>query len=124
MAANAYAWGALWLYASHRRRLLDAAFPEAERGMATLLFTIGGVLYTVAVGVAFLNAFAFLGLQAAFAVYYALDPISRRTRRGLARHVPPPEAARESWRQPRQGGTSPGQPAAPSRSAVAGAPTP
>jgi uncharacterized membrane protein len=84
MAANAYAWGALWLYASHRRRVLDAAFPEAERGMATLLFTIGGVLYTVAVGVAFLNAFAFLGLQAAFAVYYALDPISRRAARAGA----------------------------------------
>jgi TMEM175 potassium channel family protein len=82
MAVNAYAWGALWLYGSYHRRLLHASFPEEERGLATLLFTIGVVMYTVAVGVAFLNAYAFLAVQAAFALYYALDPVNRRPGRG------------------------------------------
>ena len=88
MAVNAWAWTALWLYASHRRRLLHASFPEEERGLATLLFTIGVVLYTLAIGVAFLNAYAFLALQAAFALYYALDPITRRPGRGRRRGTP------------------------------------
>ena len=82
MAVNAYAWTVLWLYASYHRRLLHASFPEEERGLATLLFTIGAVLYTLAIGVAFLNAYAFLALQAALAVYYALDPVNRRPGRG------------------------------------------
>jgi uncharacterized membrane protein len=82
MAANAYAWAALWLYASHRRRLLRSTFPEPERRVSTLLFTLGGVVYTAAVGVAFLSPYAFLALQAALAVYYAFDPLSRRA--GLA----------------------------------------
>jgi uncharacterized membrane protein len=86
MAVNACAWAALWLYASHRRRLLRASFPEEERALATLLFTIGVALYALAVGVAFLNAYAFLALQAALALYYALDPVNRRPgrRRGPA----------------------------------------
>jgi uncharacterized membrane protein len=78
MALNAYAWGALWLYGSSRRRLLHASFPEEERSLATLLFTIGVVVYTLAVGVAFLSAYAFLAVQAAIALYYALDPVNRR----------------------------------------------
>jgi uncharacterized membrane protein len=81
MAVNAWAWSALWLYGSHRRRLLHEDFPEGERGTATLMFTIGVVMYTLAVGVAFLNAYAFLILQAAFALYYAIDPITRRPKR-------------------------------------------
>jgi uncharacterized membrane protein len=82
MAVNAYAWTALWLYGSHRRRLLHASFPEEERGLATLLFNIGVVMYTLAIGVAFLNAYAFLAVQAAFGLYYALDPVNRRPGRG------------------------------------------
>jgi uncharacterized membrane protein len=78
MALNAWVWTALWLYGSHRRRLLRPDFPEAERSTATLLFTIGVVMYTLSIGVAYWNAGVFLGLQAAFAVYYAVDPISRR----------------------------------------------
>jgi hypothetical protein len=85
---NAYAWGALWLYGSYKRRLLHASFPEEERALATLLFTIGVVMYTLAVGVAFLNAYAFLALQAAFALYYALDPVTRRPGRGKRRGTP------------------------------------
>jgi uncharacterized membrane protein len=82
MSVNAYAWAALWLYASHKRRLLRSTFPEAERRVSTLLFTLGGALYTAAVGVAFLSPYAFLALQAALGVYYAFDPLSRRA--GLA----------------------------------------
>ncbi|HUJ64565.1 MAG TPA: TMEM175 family protein [Acidimicrobiales bacterium] len=81
MAINAYAWGGLWLYAARHRRLLRADFPENERATATLLFTFGVVAYTLSVGVAFLNAYAFLALQGAQAVYYAFDPISRRAAR-------------------------------------------
>ena len=42
---------------------------------------MGSVVYAVSIGVAFLNAYAFLALQAALAVYYALDPLSRRAGR-------------------------------------------
>jgi uncharacterized membrane protein len=82
MTVNGLAWSALWLYASHNRRLLRADFPEQQRRISTLLFTTGAVVYAVSIGVAFLNAYAFLALQAALAVYYALDPLSRRA--GLA----------------------------------------
>jgi hypothetical protein len=71
----------LWLYASRHRRLLHPDFPESERTTATLLFTIGVVVYLLAVGVAFLDAYAFLAVQGALAVYYAFDPISRRAAR-------------------------------------------
>lgn len=78
MALNSWAWGALWLYASRRRRLLHELFPEGERAIATVMFTVGVAMYTLAVGVAFVNAYAFLVTQAVFALYYAIDPISRR----------------------------------------------
>lgn len=77
MTVNALAWAALWLYTSGKRRLLEPGFPESERRMATLLFTLGVFVYGAAVGVAFANAFAFLAVQAALAVYYALDPLTR-----------------------------------------------
>jgi hypothetical protein len=78
---NACAWGALWLYASGRRRLLDDAFPESERAMSTVLFTIGTVLYTMSVAIAFASAFACLAFHGLLAAYYALDPLSRRAAR-------------------------------------------
>jgi TMEM175 potassium channel family protein len=81
MAVNAWVWTAMWLYGSHRRRLLRPEFPEAERSTATLLFSIGVVMYTLSIGVAFWNGGAFLALQALFAVYYAIDPITRRPQR-------------------------------------------
>jgi len=77
MAFNACAWAALWLYASARRRLLDDAFPESERTTATVLFTIGPVLYVIAIGIAFVDAYACLAFHALLAAYYALDPLSR-----------------------------------------------
>jgi uncharacterized membrane protein len=96
MALNAYVWSGLWLYASRHRRLLRADFPEGERATATLLFTFGVLVYTLAVGVAFLNAYAFLALQGALAVYYALDPISRRVVRQGQTDQDGPEPAGES----------------------------
>jgi uncharacterized membrane protein len=89
MTANAVAWTALWLYAAHDRRLLRTSFPEQQRRVSTLLFSMGGVVYGASIGVAFLNAYAFLALQGALAVYYAFDPLSRRA--GLA-PVPPDDA--------------------------------
>jgi uncharacterized membrane protein len=83
MALNAYMWAVLWLYGSVNRRLLVPAFPESERMVATVLFTAGTVAYTLAVGVAFLSPVASLALQGAFAVYYALDPLSRRAARAV-----------------------------------------
>jgi len=81
MAVNAYMWAAMWLYASTGRRLLVADFPESERLVSTVLFTVGTVAYTLAVGVAFVSPVASLALQGAFALYYALDPLSRRAAR-------------------------------------------
>jgi len=78
MALNAYAWSALWIYASARRRLLAPAFPEAQRGPATLLISVGSVLYTVSIIGALANAYACLAFHALLALYYALDPLSRR----------------------------------------------
>jgi uncharacterized membrane protein len=78
MAINGYAWAAIWLYGTRRRRLLAPSFPDAALGPATARFTIGSVLYTISVGVGFINAYACLGFHALLAVYYALDPLSRR----------------------------------------------
>jgi len=82
MVANALAWSALWVYGSWHRRLLNPSFPESERNAATFAFNIGAVVYLIALGVAFLNAYAFLAIQAVLALYYALDPLSRRAAHG------------------------------------------
>lgn len=78
MSVNGFAWAALWLHASVGRRLLRADFPEAQRGITTVLFTGGVLVYVATVGVAFINPYACLAVHGALAVYYALDPISRR----------------------------------------------
>ncbi|MGZ6983051.1 MAG: hypothetical protein ACXVH5_12870, partial [Ilumatobacteraceae bacterium] len=84
MTVNAVAWGALWIYASSNRRLLKSTFPEPQRRTATLAFTLGGVVYALSVGVAFINAYACLAFHAVLALYYACDPISRRANRQVA----------------------------------------
>jgi uncharacterized membrane protein len=81
MAVNAYAWGALWLYASTGRRLLTDGFPESERATATVLFMSGTVIYTASIGIAVLSAYACLAFHAGLALFYALDPVSRRAAR-------------------------------------------
>jgi uncharacterized membrane protein len=79
MAVNAIAWAALWLYASVGRRLLVSSFPEGQRRIATLLFTGGTLIYAATVAVAYASAYACLAFHGALAIYYALDPLSRRT---------------------------------------------
>ena len=84
MSLNAYAWAALWLYASRRRRLLVDSFPEDQRGLTTVLFLAGGAVYTATIGIALLSAYACLAFYAALAAYYAVDPIGQ----GVRRHRP------------------------------------
>jgi uncharacterized membrane protein len=81
MTINAFAWAALWLYGSSRRRLLGDAFPEEQRRTATVLFNIGPVFYALTIVVALINAYACLALHGALAVYYALDPLARWVQR-------------------------------------------
>jgi len=79
MAVNAICWSALWLYASAGRRLLHEGFPEEQRRSATTAFAAGGVVYIVAIGLAFISAYAVLAFHGLAAVCYAVDPLSRRT---------------------------------------------
>lgn len=98
MAINAYAWAALWLYASHNRRLLHPDFPENQRSGATIAFTAGVLVYTAAVGIAFLSPYAALAFQGVLAVYYAFDPLSRRANREAAPNGDP--SSREPLESP------------------------
>jgi uncharacterized membrane protein len=84
MTINACAWSALWLYAATRRRLLRADFPEAQRSVSMVMFTAGTVVYGTSIGVALINPYLCLAFHGALALYYALDPISRRVARGQA----------------------------------------
>ncbi len=84
MTINAIAWTSLWLYASSGRRLLRSTFPEGQRRSATIAFTSGTFVYAVSIGVAFVSAYACLAFHAALALYYALDPLSRRADAGRA----------------------------------------
>ncbi len=78
MTVNAVMWTGLWLHAARGRRLLQDEFPESQRTVSTLLFTGGTVLYLISIGVAFINAYLCLVFHGLLAIYYALDPISRR----------------------------------------------
>ncbi len=84
MAINGCVWAALWLYASVGRRLLSPEFPESQRTVATILFVAGAFVYIASIGVAFINPYLCLAVQGALALYYAFDPISRRTAREQA----------------------------------------
>ena len=81
MSLNAYAWSAMWLYASARRRLLVETFPEEQRGLTTMLFSAGSVVYTLTIAIALVSAYACLAFHGALAVYYAVDPIGQGLRR-------------------------------------------
>ncbi len=81
MLLNAVCWSALWLYASTDRRLLAPSFPEEQRRRSTLAFTAGSLVYAVALGIAFIDAYACLAFHALLALYYAFDPLSRSTAR-------------------------------------------
>jgi uncharacterized membrane protein len=82
MAVNACCWALLWLYASMGRRLLHEEFPEEQRRSATTAFAAGGLVYTLAIGLAFISAYAVLAFHGLAAVYYAVDPLSRRVTTG------------------------------------------
>jgi succinate dehydrogenase/fumarate reductase cytochrome b subunit len=43
--------------------------------------TLSYALYTITIGIAFISAYACLAFHALLAVYYALDPLSRRAAR-------------------------------------------
>src|SRR5437764_9530509 len=70
MAVNAFCWSALWLYASSGRRLLHERFPEEQRRSATVAFSAGSVVYTLAIGIALINAYALLAFPALLALDY------------------------------------------------------
>jgi uncharacterized membrane protein len=78
MTVNAFAWAGLWLYASSGRRLLRPSFPEEHRRAATVAFNVGPIAYSFSIVVALISAYACLAFHALLAVYYALDPLSRR----------------------------------------------
>ncbi len=65
-------FSAVWLYASHGRRLVVPGFTDRELREITRGFTLGLPLYGVAIGVAFLSAAACLVLHLLVAIYYAL----------------------------------------------------
>ena len=72
--------------------------------MSTLLFTMGAVIYAASVGVALLNAFAFLALQGALAIYYGFDPLSRRVRLAPVAPDEPDDADQNAELKPNQNG--------------------
>ena len=76
MVVNSCCWAGLWLHASSRRRLLIRDFPEDQRAKMAVLFTAGGGVYAIAIGIAFISPYACLAFNAALAAYYALDPLS------------------------------------------------
>jgi len=78
MAINAFCWSGTWLYASLGRRLLRPEFPESQRATSTVLFVVGAVFYLISIGIALINPYLCLAFHGALAVYYALDPLSRR----------------------------------------------
>ena len=87
MAINAYCWAAVWLYASSGRRLLHDGFPEEQRRVATMAFVAGPVVYTLAIPIAIINAYAALAFQGLLAVYYAVDPLARRAGRAATQEA-------------------------------------
>jgi uncharacterized membrane protein len=72
MTMMGVAFGALWRYASHGRRLLGVDLSDAEIAKRTRRFTIGAPVYALSIVVALFSAPACLVLIAALAVYYAL----------------------------------------------------
>ena len=94
MTLNAVAWAGMWLYGSTRRRLLGDDFPEEQRRTATVLFTIGTLIYLATIVVGLINAYACLAVHGALAVYYALDPLYAL---GVALHRLSCAAPARSW---------------------------
>lgn len=73
MALMGTAFGALWLYASHRRRLLQPGLRDDEVRAMTRSFVAGTPFYLIATAVAFVSAPACLILNGLLAVFYMLE---------------------------------------------------
>jgi uncharacterized membrane protein len=72
MTGMGLSFGALWTYATRRRRLVGSSLTDDEIRYRTARFTIGGPLYALTMGVALVSAPASLVLTALLAVYYVL----------------------------------------------------
>jgi uncharacterized membrane protein len=72
MTMMGVAFGLMWSYASHDRRLIGSNLSDAEIRRRTLRFTIGAPIYALSILVAVFSAPACLVIIAALAVYYAL----------------------------------------------------
>ena len=70
--ATAVVFNALWLYASHGRRLIDRHVSDVRVRQRTLRFIPGPVLYAGGVGLALLTPWLTLALYTAMAVLYLL----------------------------------------------------
>lgn len=65
-------WNALWLYASHGRRLLDHGVSEARVRVRTQRTLLGPALYGVTVPLALVSAWISIAMYAFLAVLYLL----------------------------------------------------
>jgi uncharacterized membrane protein len=69
----AVAYGALWFYAAHGRRLIA---PEADQRMVSGIsrsFAPGSLIYAAATASSLLSAYLAVGLYAAIALFYVLE---------------------------------------------------
>jgi TMEM175 potassium channel family protein len=74
-------YNALWLYASHKHRLLDPAFQQELVHEITRQFRFGPVMYLVAFGAAFVSVPVSVAVNAGLAIFYAFTG-SRQTMSG------------------------------------------
>jgi uncharacterized membrane protein len=72
MAAMSLAFGALWLYATRGRRLIDDKLTDAELRSRGRRFQLGAPGYALAAAVALVSAPACLAINAALAIFYVL----------------------------------------------------
>ena len=79
MAINAYVWGALSVYTSRNGRLLLPDLRPDGQPPPSWPFLLGTFLYTAAIAIALLDAFACLAFHGALALWYAFDPLGRRS---------------------------------------------
>jgi uncharacterized membrane protein len=78
MAVMSLLWASLWWYCTGNGcALLERRMTADEVRRSRLQFSGGVLLYLPMLGLAFLSPGLTLGLQAALALYYALDPLRR-----------------------------------------------
>jgi uncharacterized membrane protein len=78
MAVMSLLWASLWWYVtSNGCALLNNKMDDVAVRKSRLQFSGGVLLYVPLLGLSFVSAGLTLGLQAALAAYYALDPLRR-----------------------------------------------